>query len=209
MSIEVKKNSQIFPDSNNTYYPEDELQVSSLVKELYKKNIPTELIGTGSKSFIGNKVQSANKLSLSKLSGVIEYLPEELYSTRREAIEDEIFGYLKEKIEKNYINLDAILIRDVTLPLTLQTAIEQKLKQEQESLEYEFKIDKARKEAERKEIEAKGIFEFQRIVNRSITPQLLKWKGIEATQEIAKSPNAKVIVIGNGDGDLPIILGGE
>ena len=76
MSIEVKKNSQIFPDSNNTYYPEDELQVSSLVKELYKKNIPTELIGTGSKSFIGNKVQSANKLSLSKLSGVIEYLPE-------------------------------------------------------------------------------------------------------------------------------------
>jgi len=137
------------------------------------------------------------------------YLPEELYSTRREAIEDEIFGYLKEKIEKNFINLDAILIRDVTLPLTLQTAIEQKLKQEQESLEYEFKIDKARKEAERKEIEAKGIFEFQRIVNRSITPQLLKWKGIEATQEIAKSPNAKVIVIGNGDGDLPIILGGQ
>ena len=116
---------------------------------------------------------------------------------------------MKDKIEKNYINLDAILIRDVTLPLTLQTAIEQKLKQEQESLEYEFKIDKARKEAERKEIEAKGIFEFQRIVNRSITPQLLKWKGIEATQEIAKSPNAKVIVIGNGDGDLPIILGGQ
>ncbi len=95
MSIEVKKNSQIFPDSNNTYYPEDELQVSSLVKELYKKNIPTELIGTGSKSFIGNKVQSANKLSLSKLSGVIEYLPEELYirvkaNTPLELIEKEL-----------------------------------------------------------------------------------------------------------------------
>ena len=115
----------------------------------------------------------------------------------------------KEKIEKNYINLDAILIRDVTLPLTLQAAIEQKLKQEQESLEYEFKIDKAKKEAERKEIEAKGIAEFQKIVNRTITPQLLKWKGVEATQEIAKSSNAKVIVIGNGDGDLPIILGGQ
>ena len=95
MSIEVKKNSQIFPDSNNTYYPEEELQVSSLVKELYKKNIPTELIGTGSKSFIGNKVQSANKLSLSKLSGVIEYLPEELYirvkaNTPLELIEKEL-----------------------------------------------------------------------------------------------------------------------
>ena len=126
------------------------------------------------------------------------YLPEELYSTKREAIEDEIYAATKINIEAKYLMLDAILIRDVTLPQTLRTAIEQKLKQEQESLEYEFKIDKARKEAERKEIEAKGISEFQKIVTRAITPQLLKWKGIEATQEISKSPNAKVVVIGNG-----------
>ena len=137
------------------------------------------------------------------------YLPEELYSSKREAIEDEIYAQTKARVESKYINIDAILIRDVTLPPTLQIAIEQKLKQEQESLEYEFKIDKARKEAERKEIEARGISEFQRIVNRTITPQLLKWKGVEATQEIAKSTNSKVIVIGNGDGDLPIILGGQ
>jgi regulator of protease activity HflC (stomatin/prohibitin superfamily) len=137
------------------------------------------------------------------------YLPEELYSTKREAIEDEIYELTRENIEAKYIRLDAILIRDVTLPLTLQTAIEQKLKQEQESLEYEFKIDKARKEAERKEIEARGISQFQKIITRTITPQLLKWKGIEATQEIAKSPNSKVVVIGNGEGDLPIILGGQ
>ncbi|HAW04401.1 MAG TPA: peptidase [Saprospirales bacterium] len=138
-----------------------------------------------------------------------QYLPEELYSTKREAIEDEIYALTKINIEAKYLRLDAILIRDVTLPTTLRTAIEQKLKQEQESLEYEFKIDKARKEAERKEIEANGIAKFQKIVNRTITPQLLKWKGVEATQEIAKSQNAKVIVIGNGDGDLPIILGGN
>ena len=137
------------------------------------------------------------------------YLPEELYSTKREAIEDEIYARTKENIEAKYLMLDAILIRDVTLPQTLRTAIEQKLKQEQESLEYEFKIDKAKKEAERKEIEANGIAKFQQIVNRTITPQLLKWKGVEATQEISKSTNAKVIVIGNGDGDLPIILGGQ
>ena len=137
------------------------------------------------------------------------YLPEELYSTKREAIEDEIYAATKTNIEAKYLLLDAILIRDVTLPQTLRTAIEQKLKQEQESLEYEFKIDKARKEAERKEIEAKGISEFQKIVTRTITPQLLKWKGIEATQEISNSPNAKVVVIGNGEGDLPIILGGQ
>jgi len=137
------------------------------------------------------------------------YLPEELYSTKREAIEDEIEALTREKVEAKYLTLDAILIRDVTLPLTLRNGIEKKLVQEQESLEYEFKIDKARKEAERKEIEANGIAKFQQIVNRTITPQLLKWKGVEATQEIAKSSNAKVIVIGNGDGDLPIILGGQ
>ena len=95
MSTEMKKNSQIFQDSNNTYYPEDELQVSSIVKELYKRNEPTELIGTNSKSFIGNKIQSAKKLSLSKLSGVVEYLPEELYikvkaNTPLEMVEKEL-----------------------------------------------------------------------------------------------------------------------
>ena len=79
MSIEVKKNSQIFQDSNNTYYPENEIEVSNIVQELYKNNLSTELIGTGSKSFIGNKVQAGNTVSLSKLSGIVEYLPEELY----------------------------------------------------------------------------------------------------------------------------------
>jgi len=91
----MKKNSQIFQDSNNTYYPEDELQVSDIVKELYKKNQSTELIGTGTKSFIGNKIQAAKKLSLSNLSGIVEYLPEELYikvkaNTSLELVEQEL-----------------------------------------------------------------------------------------------------------------------
>ena len=95
MSTEMKKNSQIFQDSNNTYYPEDEQQVSNVVKELYKKNQPTELVGLGSKNFIGNKIQSAKKLSLSKLSGIVEYLPEELYikvkaNTPLEIVEQEL-----------------------------------------------------------------------------------------------------------------------
>jgi len=79
MFTEEKKNSQIFQDSDNFYYPEDEQQLSEVVKELYKKNLTTEIVGTGSKSFIGNKIQSANRLKLSRLSGIIEYLPEELY----------------------------------------------------------------------------------------------------------------------------------
>jgi len=95
MSTEMKKNSQIFQDSSNTYYPEDELQVSDVVKELYKKNQPTELIGTGTKNFIGNKMQAAKKLSLSKLAGIVEYLPHELYikvkaNTSLELVEKEL-----------------------------------------------------------------------------------------------------------------------
>ena len=95
MSTEMKKNSQIFQDSNNTYYPEDESQVSDVVKELYKKNLPAELIGTGTKNFIGNKIQSAKKLSLSELSGIVEYLPQELYikvkaNTPLELVEEEL-----------------------------------------------------------------------------------------------------------------------
>ena len=132
-----------------------------------------------------------------------------LVSKEMQKKDDEIESLTRAKVETKYLTLDAILIRDVTLPQTLRAAIEQKLKQEQEALEYEFKIDKARKEAERKEIEANGIAEFQKIVNQTITPQLLRWKGVEATQEISKSQNSKVIVIGNGDGDLPIILGGQ
>jgi regulator of protease activity HflC (stomatin/prohibitin superfamily) len=138
-----------------------------------------------------------------------EYLPEELYSTKREEVEDKIYALTAQAISDKHLSLDAILIRDVTLPKTLQMAIENKLKQEQEALEYEFKILRETKEAERKRIEAQGISDFQRIVTKTITPQLLKWKGIEATQEISKSPNSKVVVIGNGDGDLPIILGGN
>jgi glycolate oxidase FAD binding subunit len=79
MSTKMKINSQIFQDSNNTYYPKDEAEVSNLIKEFHKKNLPTEIVGTNSKSFIGNKTQTSNKISLSKLSGIIDYFPEELY----------------------------------------------------------------------------------------------------------------------------------
>jgi glycolate oxidase FAD binding subunit len=79
MSTKMKINSQIFQDSNNTYYPKDEEEVSNLIKEFHKKNLPTEIVGTNSKSFIGNKTQTSNKISLSKLSGIIDYFPEELY----------------------------------------------------------------------------------------------------------------------------------
>ena len=140
---------------------------------------------------------------------IAKYLPEEINTTKREEMQKEIEEKLAEKFDQNYIQLNDVLIRNIQLPTKLEEAIERKLQQEQESLEYEFRIEKARKEAERKRIEAEGIRDFQDIVSDGVTDYLLKWKGIEATEALANSPNTKVIVIGNGDDGLPLILGGN
>jgi regulator of protease activity HflC (stomatin/prohibitin superfamily) len=137
------------------------------------------------------------------------YEPEELYSTKRDFIQDEIFSDVKARLERMNIYLDAILIRGIELPPNIKEAIEKKLKQEQESQEYEFRIQKEEKEAQRKRIEAQGIKDFQDIVSEGISDKLLRWKGIEATLELSKSPNAKVVVIGQGKDGLPLILGGD
>lgn len=136
-----------------------------------------------------------------------QYLPEEINTTKREAIELEIFEACKKKLADNYVQLNDILIRDIMLPDKLRASIERKLQQEQESLEYEFRLEKETKEAERKRIEAEGIQNFQRIVTQSITDKLLRWKGIEATEKLAGSENAKVVVVGNSKDGLPLILG--
>ena len=138
---------------------------------------------------------------------IAKYIPEEFNTTKREEIQLEIENRLSEKLADNYIQLNDVLIRNIKLPNTLEQAIERKLQQEQESLEYEFRIEKASKEADRKRIEAEGIRDFQNIVSQSINDDLLKWKGIEATTELSHSNNAKVVVIGSGDNGLPLILG--
>ena len=134
------------------------------------------------------------------------YTPEEIYSTKRDAIQTEINDETTKILDKQFIQLNEILVRDITLPPTIKVAIEGKLKQEQESLEYEFKLQKAKKEAEKVKIEAQGKADANRILNASLTPNILKEKGIEATLMLSKSPNTKVVVVGNSDG-LPLILG--
>lgn len=140
---------------------------------------------------------------------IAKYLPEEFNTTRRDEIQTEIDARMREKLSENYLQLNDVLIRNIRLPKTLEAAIERKLQQEQESLEYEFRIEKASKEAERKRIEAEGIRDFQNIVSQSISDELLQWKGIEATTILAESNNSKVVVIGGGDDGLPLILGGN
>jgi len=142
-------------------------------------------------------------------SVVGRYTPEQLYSTKRDAIQAEIYEETKKIIEPQYIQLNSVLVRDVTLPSTIKTAIESKLKQEQESLEYEFRLVTASKEAEKQIIEAKGKADANRILSASLNDQILRDKGIEATIKLSESSNSKVIVIGGGEGGLPIILGNQ
>lgn len=135
-----------------------------------------------------------------------KYLPEELYSTKREAIQDEIMERTGIAVGRKGILIDAILIRSVQLPEKLKAAIEQKLQEEQLAFQFEFKLDRERKESERKIIEATAKAESNRILNASLTDKILQDKGIEATLELALSANTKVVIIGGGEGGLPLIL---
>jgi len=135
------------------------------------------------------------------------YTPDQIYSSKRDAIQKEIYTETKEILDKQFVQLNEVLVRDVTLPPTIKQAIEKKLKQEQESLEYEFKLAKEKKEAERRKIDAEGKANANRILNASLTTNILREKGIEATLKLAESPNAKVVIIGNSEDGMPIILG--
>ena len=114
-----------------------------------------------------------------------------------------------QSVYERFVQLNAVLVRDVTLPIAIRQAIERKLNQEQEALEYEFRIEKAKQEAERQRIDAEGKATANRILSASLTDKILQEKGIEATIKLSESPNSKVIVIGSGKDGLPIILGNQ
>jgi regulator of protease activity HflC (stomatin/prohibitin superfamily) len=134
------------------------------------------------------------------------YAPEEIYSTKREEIERNIYDEVAKALEGKHVIVEAILIRDVELPPAIQTAIGDKLAEEQRSQKMKFTLDKERQEAQRKQIEAEGINKYQAIVRQGLTPEYLQYKGIEATQKIAESQNAKVIIVGGGKGGLPLVF---
>lgn len=133
------------------------------------------------------------------------YRPEELYTTARHRIQDEVLIEAVESTGRLPIVYDEMIIENIKLPELINNAIETKLKQQQAFLEYEFRIQKEEAEILRKKREAEGIREYQRMVNETITQEYLRWKGIEATLALAASPNAKVVVVGGKDG-LPLIL---
>jgi regulator of protease activity HflC (stomatin/prohibitin superfamily) len=132
-----------------------------------------------------------------------------LYSAEREKVAKETLELFKKTASDRGIIAEAVLLRKIGLPDVVANAIQEKLRREQESEQMKFVLQKETQEAERKRIEAQGIADFQKIVAAGISPALLEWKGIEATEKLAMSPNSKVVVIGSGKNGLPIILGGD
>jgi len=165
------------------------------------------LIKTKGEDYIRELLNPA--INAAARSVVGRYTPEQLYSSKRDVIQQEVLEEVQSELEGQYLNVKRVLVEDVKLPSGIRDAIERKLKQEQESLEYEFRLVTAQKEAQRQEIEAQGKANANRILSASLTDKILQDKGIEATIKLSESTNSKVIVIGSGDSGMPIILGNQ
>ncbi len=132
-----------------------------------------------------------------------------LYSDGREGIAQQILEDVRRQVAPRGVIVENVLLRDLQLPETLKHAIEAKQQAQQEAQRMEFVLQREKQEAERKRVEAGGIKDFQDIVSQGISEKLLEWKGIEATMELVKSQNAKVIVVGNAKNGLPLIYAGD
>ncbi|WP_249694768.1 prohibitin family protein [Stappia sp. WLB 29] len=137
-----------------------------------------------------------------------QYAPEEVYTSRRGFLESIVVNSLT-NVEDRYVIIDDVLVRNVELPPAVRLAVERKLTLLEEEKAYAYRIGIEKQEAERKAIEAEGIRRYQDVIKQSLTEDLLRWQGVQATKELASSPNAKTVVIGSGKDGLPLILGGD
>jgi regulator of protease activity HflC (stomatin/prohibitin superfamily) len=138
----------------------------------------------------------------------VKHEAKDLYTSGRELVSNEIYKDLEESLGQRGVMVENILLRKIDLPKQVVEAINAKLAADQEAQRMQFILIKEKQEAERKRIEAQGIQDFQKIVSQSISDQLLRWKGIEATSHLAESTNTKIIIVGGKDG-LPVILNTE
>jgi regulator of protease activity HflC (stomatin/prohibitin superfamily) len=137
------------------------------------------------------------------------YKPDEIYSSGRELIASGILESMREVLQGKHVEMENVIIRNVTLPRKITDPIEEKLAADQEQMRMQFVLMKEKQEAKRKRIKAQGIRDFQATLSRGLTKNLLLGKGIEATEKLAQSPNTKIVVIGSSESGLPLILGGE
>lgn len=162
---------------------------------------------TFGKTYVNKLVVPEMRSAVRQVMG--RYTAEEIYSTKRAEVELSIKTESEKVLSQNNVTMVALLIRSINLPAQIKNAIENKLQQEQEALAYQFRLEKEKSEAERKRIAAEGESRANNIINNSLSDKLLKMRGIEATLELAKSPNTKVIVVGSGKDGMPLILGGN
>jgi prohibitin 1 len=165
-----------------------------------------DIYRTVGSDYVGTIVEPQFRSALREITA--SYEAKALYSAEREKIAGEIFSLFKRIAGDRGIMVQQVLLRKIGLPAVVANAIQEKLRREQEAEQMKFVLQKEQQEAERKRIEAQGIADFQRIVAQGISPQLLEWKGIEATEKLAASANSKIVVIGNSKTGLPLILGG-
>jgi regulator of protease activity HflC (stomatin/prohibitin superfamily) len=130
-----------------------------------------------------------------------------LYSTKRDEFQNKIFKTIESSFSKRGLQLQQLLIRNVTLPSSVKASIESKINAEQDAQKMTFVLQKEKQEAERKRVEAQGIADYQKILSTGLSDKQLQYESIKAQKEIATSPNAKVIIMGGGKN--PIIIGGN
>merc|ERR1740120_257205 len=133
----------------------------------------------------------------------------DLYGEMRIILQSNLTVAMEEALAPRGIVVEKVLLRQVALPTQLKAAIEAKAQAEQDAKRMEFVLQKEKQEADRKKIEATGIADFQRIVTEGITPSLLQWKGIEATEKFTSSPNSKLVIMGNSKASLPVMFSGD
>jgi regulator of protease activity HflC (stomatin/prohibitin superfamily) len=157
--------------------------------------------------YVGTIVEPQFRSAIREVTA--SYEAKALYSATREKIASEILNLFRSLTGDRGIIVQQVLLRRIGLPAVVANAIQEKLRREQEAEQMKFVLQKEQQEAERKRIEAQGIADFQRIVAQGISQQLLEWKGIEATEKLASSPNAKIVVVGNTKSGLPLVFSGD
>ena len=166
-----------------------------------------EIYRTVGSDYVGTIVEPQFRSAIREVTA--SYEAKALYSATRERIAGEVLDLFKRMAGERGIMVQQVLLRRIGLPPAVANAIQEKLRREQEAEQMKFVLQKEQQEAERKRIEAQGVADFQRIVATGISPQLLEWKGIEATEKLASSPNSKVVVVGNTKSGLPLVFSGD
>src|SRR5712691_10943235 len=187
---------------------------------LQHDSIPTlhQVVGPSYTKLLGPQIASQMR------EVIAQYTAEQVYSTARQEIQDKIRELALEKLSHkmmeregdatsyNVAMRDTVILYDtllygIELPGLVVNAINRKTEQYYIAEEYKFRVEREKRESERKKIEAEGIHEFQRIVSQGISDSYLRWRGIEATLQLSQSTNSKVVIIGSGKDGMPIILG--